>query len=100
LRRAIEYREREIAKIRKLHAWIEKGECPAEAAVGREVDALSDRLDLLALLYDQCGETEKAIDLLRESQSVCRQARIKFDGADMLMELLADRATKNGRVMA
>jgi hypothetical protein len=52
---------------------------------------LSDRLDLLAELYREKGDLDKAIAALRESRSVCEKHGIKFDGADLLRECVKEK---------
>ena len=52
------------------------------------------------LLYDQAGDTRKAVRLLEESKEYCRRHGIPFDGQDVLDELSADlkpAAGGNGR---
>jgi hypothetical protein len=45
---------------------------------------LSDRLDLLAELYREKGDLDKAIAALGDSKSLCEKHGIKFDAADLL----------------
>jgi len=92
---AIRHRENEIRKIRRLHAITTKDQW--EYVCRRyDYDDLSDRLDLLALLYDQIGQTDRAIRILRDSKALCARHGIPFDGADILQELLSD-TSRNGQ---
>ncbi len=49
-------------------------------------DDLSDRMDLLAILYHDAGKTDRAISLLEESRALCESHGILFDGADVYEE--------------
>jgi hypothetical protein len=85
---AIHSREAEIRKILQLHA-LSIG-TPTWKYVAKQYDFgdVSDRLDLLAILYDQIGEVNRAIAILRESKQYCASHQIEFDGQDLLDELL------------
>lgn len=99
---AIRHREDEIRKIRRLHVVTPKEQWDY-ACSGYDYDDLSDRLDLLALLYDGIGQTGRAIRILRESKALCAKHGIPFDGEDILQELLSDRppnGTRNGHIKA
>lgn len=89
--KAIEHRQQEINYIRKLQE-ISRG-TPGEdyALKGYGSADLSDRLDLLAVLYRDNGELGKAITTLRESRMICEKHGIEFDGADLLEEYLKER---------
>jgi hypothetical protein len=91
---AIRSREAEIRKILELHTLAVNS--PNWAYVSRQYDFsdVSDRLDLLAALYDRVGDTERAMATLRESQQYCAAHRIRFDGREMLDEMARGR---NGR---
>lgn len=91
---AIRSREAEIRKILELHTLAVN--TPSWVYVSREYDFsdVSDRLDLLALLLDRHGETDRAIATLRESQHYCGAHHIPFDGQDLLDELERPRNTK------
>ncbi len=84
---AIHSREAEIRKILELHALTIN--TPAWEHVSRQYDFsdVSDRLDLLAILYDQQGELDRAIAVLMESQGYCESRKIRFDGQALLKEL-------------
>jgi len=84
---AIRSREAEIRKILELHTLAVNS--PNWPYVSREYDFsdVSDRLDLLAGLYDHVGDTDRALATLRESQSYCEAHQITFDGGELLQEL-------------
>ena len=83
---AIRWRESEIRKILELHsiAWGK----PAWRYVLRQYDHsdVSDRLDLLAGLYAELGEFERALATLAESKDYCNSHDIAFDGQDLVDE--------------
>lgn len=91
---AIRSREAEIRKILELHSTTRH--TPHWEFVSRRYDDgdVSDRLDLLAVLYDEHGDTPRAIATLRESKHYCEQHGIPFDGQDVLDELQAERGAK------
>jgi tetratricopeptide (TPR) repeat protein len=91
LSKAIKYRESEIKLIR--HLWDISRGTPGESIAFQQYDAsdLSDRLDLLAILYHDVGDLDKAISVLRESAQVCKGAGIRFDGKDLLRDYLAEK---------
>ncbi len=80
-------REAEIRKILELHSLTVN--TPHWEVVSRQYDFsdVSDRLDLLATLYDRQGETTRAIATLKESKAYCASHGIEFDGQDLLDEL-------------
>lgn len=80
-------REAEIRKILQLHALAVN--TPSWDYVARQYDFsdVSDRLDLLAMLYDEQGEGERAIRILQESKQYCQAHAIPFDAQDLLDEL-------------
>ena len=88
---AIKHREREISLIKKLHR-ISVGK-PGEAYVFREYSHadLSDRLDLLAILLHDAGRIDRAIDVLEESQRLCKEHGLKFAGKDLLRDFVKER---------
>ena len=77
LRKAIKYREKEIQLIRRLQRI-------GQGTDGYGAGDLADRLDLLAILYDDAGDTGRAIKVLRQSQKICLCAGVPFDGKDLL----------------
>jgi hypothetical protein len=87
---AIRFREGQIRRIRKLHRLAANS--PDWDYICRFYDHsdLSDRLDLLALLYDEAGDTRKAIGLLEESKEYCRRHGIPFEGQEVQDELQED----------
>jgi tetratricopeptide (TPR) repeat protein len=90
LPKAIKYRENEIKLIK--HLWKISRGTPGEDIVFQQYNAsdLSDRLDLLAILYRDAGDLDRAISVLRESEQVCKDAAIRFDGKDLLRDYLAE----------
>jgi hypothetical protein len=88
---AIKQREKEIRLTRRLHKI--SLDTPGRDYVLRRYDFsdLSDRLDLLAILYHDAGNLEKAIQVLRRSQRLCKAHGIAFDGANLLEEYTAAR---------
>ena len=97
---AVRCRETEIRKILELHSLVVN--TPSWDYVSRRYDFsdVSDRLDLLALLYDKLGELDRAIATLLESKNYCQSHKIPFDGQDVLDELeeaLSQEAAKKLR---
>ncbi len=91
LAEAVRYREREIRKIHELHRLAEG--TPGWDYVLRQYDPsdLSDRLDLLAILYANQGDFQRAIATLQESKQYCESHRIAFDGQDCLDDFTLTR---------
>jgi tetratricopeptide (TPR) repeat protein len=86
LKNAIKHREMEIKKIRRLHA-ISRGQPHETAATeGYGISDLSDRLNLLATLYYDKGDFNKAVSLLSESKRLCADHKVSFGGEDLLRE--------------
>src|SRR5262249_24766163 len=83
--KAIPYRENEIRLIRKLM------ECDAPPEVKYDPGDLSDRLDLLAMLYRNAGDLDRAVALLQESRSLCEKHGLPFDGQDLLKDFLLEK---------
>ena len=81
-------REAEIRKILELHSVA--ANTPGWPHVIRQYgySDISDRLDLLAALYDKQGDTDRAIATLQESKQWCQSHQVAFDGQDLLDELL------------
>jgi tetratricopeptide (TPR) repeat protein len=94
---AIKHREREIQLIRKLHK-LSAGK-PGESYVLRQysVQDLSDRLDLLAILYRAAGQLARAIGVLEESRRLCQTHRVRFDAAALLRDYGRQQRRKNGK---
>lgn len=84
-------REAELRKILELHTLTIN--TPQWELIAMEYDFsdVSDRLDLLALLYDKQGELQRAILTLWESKNYCSSHGISFDGQDILDELETDK---------
>lgn len=78
---AIRSREREIELMRRLA----DANPPPAAALGP--DELSDRLDLLALLYWKADNLVRAVQILEESKQLCAKHHVPFDGQDVLDEV-------------
>lgn len=89
--KAIEHRENEIRLMRRLHELSCASGKESLALEGRDYDALSDRLDLLATLYHDRGDLPRAIVLLRESKQLCESHGIEFDGQDLLEEYSTEK---------
>jgi hypothetical protein len=89
IRGATNHREEEVRLIKRLHEISQKS--PKKQTVLRlhGYDDLSDRLDLLAALYHECGQLPQAIQTLRESKRLCQQHGIPFDGEEMLRQYLS-----------
>lgn len=97
LSRAIRHREREIATIRRL--WEISRNTPGWEIAMREYGPsdLSDRMDLLAILYHDAGDFETAIRVLNESEAFCKSEGIPFDGAEVLQDIRADLPLQTAR---
>ncbi len=93
---AIVYRQREIELMKQLLRISAKSPNRDFILRNRDYPDLSDRLDLLASLYHDAGDLQKAIQILKESRQLCRRHGIRFDGADLLRDYLAE-ASKDGR---
>jgi hypothetical protein len=87
-------RESEIRKILELHSLAM--ETPDWAYVFRQYDYsdVSDRLDLLAMLYAEQGDLDRAVKTLQESKLFCQSHGVPFDGQDLLSEL--EQSRRNG----
>jgi hypothetical protein len=91
LARATKHREKEVRLIRKLHE-LAVGSPQREAILSYyDHSDLSDRLDLLAILYHDAGKLERAIEILRESKRYCAAHGIPFDGQDLLDDYQAEK---------
>jgi tetratricopeptide (TPR) repeat protein len=88
---AIRHRQREIRLIRRLHALVR--DTPHGDFTLRHFGHgdLSDRLDLLAMLYHDKGDLEKSIKTLIQSRDLCKRHGIDFDGEDLLRQYLRER---------
>lgn len=81
---AIEHRVREIALIKR---FLEL--CGPDNRY--HASALSLSMDVLARLYDATGEEAVAIRTLQESEKLCRVSDVRFEGRELLDELLQGR---------
>ncbi len=95
LANAIKHRENEIRLIRRLHKISQ--DTPSADFVFSQYDyaGLSDRLDLLAMLYRDKGNLDKAIRILHESKQLCENHGIDFDGDDILQEYLREKKSNS-----
>jgi hypothetical protein len=92
---AICNRESEIRKIFELHSMAT--DMATRDYVFRKYDYsdISDRLDLLATLFANQGDLDRAISTLQESRQFCESHRVPFDGQDMLDEFEESRRAAN-----
>jgi tetratricopeptide (TPR) repeat protein len=90
LQKAIEHRKHEIDLIRRFHKLSQNS--PHKGFLLRDYGYgdLSDRLDLLATLYHDAGQLNKAIETLQQSKELCDSHGIRFDGEELLREYLRD----------
>lgn len=84
---AIQSREAEIRKMLELHETASRTKTWAYVSKIYDYSDVSDRLDLLANLYDKLGEQDRAIAVLMESKSYCQSHGIPFSGQELLKEL-------------
>jgi tetratricopeptide (TPR) repeat protein len=91
LPKAIESRKNEIRLIRRLHELSCGSPYEATALKDYGCDDLSDRLDLLAVLYHDNGDLDKAIKILQESKKLCQEYGSEFDGGDMLQDYIEEK---------
>jgi hypothetical protein len=94
---AIRHRRKEIQLIKSLHAISQTG--PQRDAIFRlyGYDDLSERLDLLAVLYHDSGQRDRAIEALQESKRLCQQHGVRFEGEELLREYLSETNEAKGR---
>ncbi len=99
LEEAIHSREAEIRKIMALHNLTIN--TPNWPSILKRYDFsdVSDRLDLLAALYDKSGDIGRAVAILNESKQLCLSHQIPFDAQDLLDELESDRVSKKGSTL-
>jgi tetratricopeptide (TPR) repeat protein len=97
LRGAIEHRENEVRLLKRLHQISGKSDQQGDVLRLYGYDDLSDRLDLLAVLYHDSGQLDKAIRTLLESRRLCAKHGIRFDGEDMLREYLEECRSQQSR---
>lgn len=99
LRGAIRHREREIELILRLWEVSEHSPVKDVLLCGYGTSDLCDRLDLLAILYRDVGDLDRAIVLLVESKRLCESNGVTFDGEDLLHEYLDEREPRFARFM-
>jgi hypothetical protein len=92
---AIRHRENEIRLIRRLHEITPAADRHL-VFIAYGYSDLSDRLVILASLYDAIGDTDRAMKILREAKALCSKHGIPFDGQDILDELLSD-SSRDGK---
>jgi hypothetical protein len=95
---AIAHRENEIRMRKRLLQTIHDPPTEADRYILKNYDYedLSDRLDLLAILYHDAGQLKKAIRTLWQSRELCELHGVKFDGKDLLRDYLTEyRAVKS-----
>jgi tetratricopeptide (TPR) repeat protein len=87
LQAAIRYRETVIAMLDGLATKHRLNQA------GLSASDYSDQLDLLAILYRRSGRLQDAKAAIEKSASLCREANVKFDGADVQKDI--DQALRN-----
>ncbi|HUY33556.1 MAG TPA: hypothetical protein VMV69_12475 [Pirellulales bacterium] len=96
LAEAIQHRETEIRKILELHSLAVNTQGWQYVLRQYDFSDVGDRLDLLAILYDEQGDLDRAVQTLRESKQFCESHEVPFDGQDLLTEFeQARRAARN-----
>jgi tetratricopeptide (TPR) repeat protein len=88
---AIKHREKEIRLIKRLLQISLKSLNPNAILKYYDYSDLSDRLDLLAILYHDTGNLEQARKILRQSKRLCVTHQIPFDGQDLLDDFMAEQ---------
>jgi hypothetical protein len=87
---AIWHRANEIRLIRQLHKLTPDHQAGLVRTQYDEED-LQDRLNILAMLYHDIGDLGKAVETLQESQQLCAQYGLAFEGGDLLQEYMKER---------
>jgi hypothetical protein len=93
---AIAHRENEIRLLKRLHEISRNTAREEDILRWYGHDDLSDRMDLLATLYHDVGELDKAITTLYESKQVCETHGIKFDGEALLRDCQREKRSLDG----
>jgi tetratricopeptide (TPR) repeat protein len=88
---AIKHRENQIQLIRQLHEGMEGTEHEDYILGQYDYEDLSLALRLLAMLYHESGDLEKAVQTLDESLQVGAEHGIEFDADDLLEEYRAEK---------
>jgi hypothetical protein len=94
---AIRHRRKEIQLIKRLQEISQTG--PQREAIFRlyGYGDLSERLDLLAVLYHESGQCDRAIEVLQESKRLSEEHGIAFESEDLLLEYLQETDTFDAR---
>ena len=87
---AIKHRGKEIQLIKRLLQVSSKSPHPKAILKYYDYSDLSDRLDLLAILYHDAGNLDQALKVLRQSKHICEKHGIPFDGKDLWEDYLAE----------
>lgn len=91
LAKAIVHRQSEIEQRKKLRKMSVRQPYEDVVLAGYGIADLSDRYDLLAILFHDAGELDCAIQALEESRRLCKENKVRFDGQDLLDEFIAER---------
>jgi len=91
LKNAIRHRENEIRLIRRLHQLSQGTESEAYAFSQYDYEDLADRLYLLATLYHDSGDLDKAIATLEETKRLSEAQGLEFEWRDDVREWLKER---------
>jgi hypothetical protein len=88
---AIRHREREVELILKL--WEVSADTPGMSVVLQDygVEDLADRFDILATLYHEAGELDRAIVTLTSSKWLCESFKVPFEGEEPLQDYLYEK---------
>ncbi len=92
---AIGHRENEVQLMKRLHEISRNSPQREEILRLHGYDDLSDRLDLLAVLYHDNGQLDRAIETLQESKRLCAQHGMAFDSEDLLREYLEEKSSSD-----
>jgi hypothetical protein len=95
---AVRCREHVIELIFKL--WEIADDEPAGVLDGYGVDDLADRFDILATLYHDAGDLNRAIATLSLSKWLCNAFKAPFEGEDLLQDYLLELAVSKGLTKA
>jgi hypothetical protein len=88
---AIRHRENEIRLIKRLHRISLNTPSRNLALSHYDFSDLSERLDLLAALYHEAGDLDRAIRILKESKQLCEKRGIRFESPELLRHYLRER---------
>jgi len=87
---AIKHRGKEIQLIKRLLQISSKSPHPKAVLKYYDYSHLSDRPDLLPILYHDAGNLGQALKVLRQSKRICEKQGIPFDGKDLWEDYLAE----------